>query len=399
MTPSLLELFLALSPLLDCAVLHGKGLVPQQTQRIAWRVLHLARERGMNALEQEALVWAAAVHTLPLKTLFRLCQRSIPCRTLELLRCIRQTGGNGAEYPSGVLSEAAALLALAQRQAEGEKTPSEEDSGSVVEKNGYSAAWIRHRQSCTEPLRKSCVREQLNFPAFFESTLQRTLQEALLPSWRRAAPWPQLVAAAFCLADSADERFPWTKGQTRRLLRLTLLAWHRREKASEQLADKRIRKQHLQELALAVCLHDLGMLAVPDTILTLPRCFAESEMLIVRGHVWWLWEALHSLRGLGRVSCWAAEHHERYDASGYPWGRQGKEISVEGALLACADCAQRLLDGTPRRKASSPRRVMLILEGMAAHGRLDPSAVKLLQLVLGKLYKTALADCKDRRAL
>lgn len=390
MTPSLLELFLALSPLLDCAVLHGTGLVPQQTQRLAWQVLHLARQRGMNVLEQEALIWAAALHTLPLETLSRLSRIGVPFQTIELLHCMRKTKGKGEEYSSGALSGAAALLALAQKQVKEDKTTPEENSGSVVEKNSHSAAWIRHRQPCAETGRKPCVREQLKFPAFFENNLQRTLQEALLPSWRRAAPWSQLVAAAFCLANSADERFPWTKGQTRRMLRLTLLAWHHQEKNSEQLADKSIQKRHLQALALAVCLHDLGMLAVPDTLLTLPRCFAESEMLIVRGHVWWLWEALRSLRGLGRVACWAAEHHERYDASGYPWGRQGKEISAEGALLACADCAQHLLDGTPRRKASSPRRVILILEGMAAHGRLDPYAVKLLQQVLGKLYGCSL---------
>ncbi|GAA3934290.1 DUF3369 domain-containing protein [Litoribacillus peritrichatus] len=95
----------------------------------------------------------------------------------------------------------------------------------------------------------------------------------------------------------------------------------------------------LAALRTAAPLHDFGNIMVPEEILHKEGKLTPDEMATVK---------THSLRGaelLGQADqnvlklagTIAADHHEKWDGSGYPKGKQGEEIHIMGRIVAIAD--------------------------------------------------------------
>ncbi|MCP3849691.1 MAG: DUF3369 domain-containing protein [Gammaproteobacteria bacterium] len=86
-------------------------------------------------------------------------------------------------------------------------------------------------------------------------------------------------------------------------------------------------------------LHDLGKVAIPDAILNKPGKLTSDEFEIMKTHAQIGHDIIMSseqeLCVTGRMI--ALEHHERWDGNGYPNGKKGNEISVEGRITAVAD--------------------------------------------------------------
>lgn len=90
-------------------------------------------------------------------------------------------------------------------------------------------------------------------------------------------------------------------------------------------------------IRVAGWLHDIGKIAIPNEILRKPGRLNIDECRIMKNHV---------VHGLGLLTCFSmnenvlqaiAEHHERYDGTGYPYGRSHGEISIGGRILAIVD--------------------------------------------------------------
>lgn len=99
----------------------------------------------------------------------------------------------------------------------------------------------------------------------------------------------------------------------------------------------------------AAPLHDLGKIAVPDAILNKPGKLDLDEWEIMKSHAEVGHDMLNAsdkpLLQLGAQI--ALDHHERWDGTGYPSGKQGEEISIAGRIAAVADvfdalCSQRI---------------------------------------------------------
>jgi len=103
-------------------------------------------------------------------------------------------------------------------------------------------------------------------------------------------------------------------------------------------------------ILVAAKLHDVGKIAVPDLILGKKGKLTEEEFENMKGHVIASIEAIerilsnaeeeeffnHSLRMAGT-------HHEKWDGSGYPMGLKGKNIPLEGRVMAIADVYDALI--------------------------------------------------------
>ncbi len=103
---------------------------------------------------------------------------------------------------------------------------------------------------------------------------------------------------------------------------------------------------HIRE---AAPLHDLGKIAIPDTILNKPAKLNSEEWTVMKTHAEVGYEMLHAsekpLLVLGAEI--ARDHHERWDGTGYPHGKKDKEISLAGRITAIADvfdalCCRRI---------------------------------------------------------
>lgn len=97
-------------------------------------------------------------------------------------------------------------------------------------------------------------------------------------------------------------------------------------------------------MKLASPLHDIGKVAIPDSILHKPGKLTADEWAIMERHVEYGVDILKkSSREVMRMGALiAGYHHEKWDGSGYPNGIAGEEIPIEGRITAVADVVDAL---------------------------------------------------------
>lgn len=125
------------------------------------------------------------------------------------------------------------------------------------------------------------------------------------------------------------------------------------------------------QLYQAAALHDIGKLFIPTQILEKPGKLSGGEYRIIQSHVQYTWDLLSKVRGFGQIAIWAADHHEKLDGTGYPFGKKGTELDTNSRLLACLDIYQAVREERPYHPARSHRDTLDILTRMANNGFVD----------------------------
>lgn len=138
-------------------------------------------------------------------------------------------------------------------------------------------------------------------------------------------------------------------------------------------------EDEVRAIELAAPLHDMGKIAIPDSVLMKPGPLTEDETDVMRRHP----KIGHQLlsgsqnRFIQTGAIIALRHHERYDGSGYPDGLVGDEIPLEARIVAVADVFDALISPRPYKKAWEKDAALAYL--YAQRGRLfDPSCVDAL---------------------
>ncbi len=92
-------------------------------------------------------------------------------------------------------------------------------------------------------------------------------------------------------------------------------------------------------LHLASPMHDIGKVAIPDSILNKPARFTPDEFEIMKTHTQLGYDMLkYSKRPiLNTASIVAYQHHERWDGKGYPQGLKAEKTHIYGRITALAD--------------------------------------------------------------
>jgi response regulator RpfG family c-di-GMP phosphodiesterase len=107
-------------------------------------------------------------------------------------------------------------------------------------------------------------------------------------------------------------------------------------------------------LEFGFILHDVGKIAIPDTVLSKPEPLTESEQRLLETHPI-LGEQMVGqaalLRGNGaRV---VRSHHERWDGRGYPDNLRGEDIPLGARIFSVADALDAMTSDRPYRRAGS----------------------------------------------
>ena len=127
-------------------------------------------------------------------------------------------------------------------------------------------------------------------------------------------------------------------------------------------------------LKLGGYIHDLGKLAILDSILNKPGRLTDEEFREMRTHPSRGAEIVENIRFLQPMVPYILYHHERYDGAGYPTGLGGDAIPEEGRLLAVADTFDAMTSTRPYRKALPVERAIDELRG-GAGTQFDPKFV------------------------
>ena len=159
--------------------------------------------------------------------------------------------------------------------------------------------------------------------------------------------------------------------------------------------------EHIDQIAKAAPLHDIGKIAIPDHILLKPGKHTVEEFEIMKTHCVkgesMLARTRHEM-GEGNLmllfaSQIARSHHERWDGSGYPDGLAGEEIPLAARLMAVADVYDALRSRRPYKEPfSHEAAVALVVEQRGRH--FDPALVEALLAMAGEFERIAsqLAD-------
>lgn len=118
---------------------------------------------------------------------------------------------------------------------------------------------------------------------------------------------------------------------------------------AEQLG---LEEKFCKEIYLAAPLHDVGKVAIPDSILLKPGRLNETEMATIRTH------AAIGAQILAGSHCEliqlaaiiASGHHEKWDGSGYPNGLREDHIPLAARIVAVADVFDALTTERPYKK-------------------------------------------------
>jgi putative two-component system response regulator len=98
-------------------------------------------------------------------------------------------------------------------------------------------------------------------------------------------------------------------------------------------------------------LHDIGKIAVPDSVLNKGGHLSETEWEVMRSHTWVGEGICRPMRSMAPVLPIIRNHHERWDGTGYPDGLAGEQIPLLARILQVADIFDAL---TSKRSYKDP---------------------------------------------
>jgi len=128
-------------------------------------------------------------------------------------------------------------------------------------------------------------------------------------------------------------------------------------------------------------LHDVGKIAISDSILKKPGRLTKEEFEIMKKHVEFGVSIIERIESeasgtdfLRYAKIFAETHHEKWDGSGYPKGLVGSNIPLPGRLMALADVYDALVSVRPYKEAlPHEKAARIIREGRGSH--FDPVIV------------------------
>ena len=176
----------------------------------------------------------------------------------------------------------------------------------------------------------------------------------------------QAEAVILSLARTIEARDAYTRGHCERLATLGM-----------QLGLKiGMSREQVEALRVAGIVHDVGKVAVPDSVLLKAGPLTPQEILIIQRHPVEGEHICSPLKSLRRVLPIIRHHHERMDGSGYPDGLRGDAIPLAARILQVVDIYDALTTDRPYREAFSAEEALATLYGEAERGWLDPALVR-----------------------
>lgn len=102
---------------------------------------------------------------------------------------------------------------------------------------------------------------------------------------------------------------------------------------------------HIREVAVGGLLHDLGLAVLPARLHPEPDRVDPGDQRLLHAHPLLGVKLLRGQPASAYVLAAVAQHHERFDGSGYPQGLSGARLAIHGQLVGMADRFTRLVEG------------------------------------------------------
>ena len=125
--------------------------------------------------------------------------------------------------------------------------------------------------------------------------------------------------------------------------------------------------EKVEMIASASALHDVGKIAIPDSILLKPGKLTDVEFEYMKAHTTKGAEILHNIKNVwdeeyGKVSYQICRHHhEGYEGRGYPDGVKGEESPLSAQIVSIADVYDALVNERVYKSAFSKEKAFQMI--------------------------------------
>jgi len=167
------------------------------------------------------------------------------------------------------------------------------------------------------------------------------------------------------LGDALDLKDAETEGHSKRVTAFTIAM----ARAMGLPADQ------IRVIARGAFLHDIGKMAIPDSILRKPGKLSEAEVAIMKEHCFLGFQMLRKIPFLQEAADIVYSHQEKWDGTGYPRNLKGDKIPLGARIFSVADTLDAMRSDRPYRPAqpfSVAREEIIRWSGR----QFDPAVVK-----------------------
>jgi len=138
----------------------------------------------------------------------------------------------------------------------------------------------------------------------------------------------------------------------------------------------------VERIRTASLLHDLGKLAIPESILSKPSALNAEEWRSIVEHPKIGQVVLEQAGAISDAAAIVLHHHEWYDGRGYPYGLAGGEIPIGSRIVAIADAYEAMISDRPYKRTLSHAEAVAELR-RASGSQFDPELVNIFLALFG----------------
>ena len=138
-----------------------------------------------------------------------------------------------------------------------------------------------------------------------------------------------------------------------------------------------------ERVGLSALLMDIGWLQLPENLFSLPGAYTDHEFSLIQPHVDYSLQLLEKGDFDPEVYRIIAQHHERYDGSGYPSELKGEQIHPVSRILSLVDHFDSLTNGYYDHQPVIPARALQAIYKKSLLPSHEPSLVKTLIRLVG----------------
>lgn len=194
-----------------------------------------------------------------------------------------------------------------------------------------------------------------------------------LPTFTKELSWEEILGITIIFSIIIDSKSKFTLRHSGGLEeKVAVLAKYYGKNEQEKI-----------KLSIAANLHDLGKLVIPNSILDKPDKLTKKEFSIIQSHTYYTRYCLKEIELFTDITEWAANHHEKLDSGGYPYGLKSDKLDFNARMMCCLDIYQALTEDRPYRTPLSHKKSMEILTLMEQRGQLEATILNDIDKVFG----------------
>ncbi len=148
------------------------------------------------------------------------------------------------------------------------------------------------------------------------------------------------VGTVKALAAAIDGKDKYTRGHSERVARISLAIGKQLNMAEDEL----------ETLRISALLHDVGKIAIDDSILKKPAALTDEEYEIMKTHPVRGYKIMSQIPAMRDFLPGMYMHHEMVNGQGYPQGLSGEQIPLQAKIVSVADTFDAMTIDRPYSK-------------------------------------------------